>query len=994
MTPFVKLNALNRRQDWLEAEVVKCREQLTEIQQSLALNQGEDSEEHSYIPMAPQVVGGLEWQKPLEAAADTSILQEPGVAPQSAHVTPVPPVLTGMESKPIRVVLSSTAPDVASDIETAPPQVPAEVPAPAALHLSPRPPIDRHAPPQPPVFKQIAPTPTATSPEGSFEMRLGTYWLVRIGIVMFLTGLAFFGNYAYQNFIANVGPAGKISMLYLVSTLLLAAGSWWRRKAAKESLKNYGQVLFAGGMAAIYFTTYAAHHVEAVRVIESPLVDGTLLLGWTAFMVWMADRSKQEVLGFFSLGLAYYTSIITRVGDFTLYSNLLLTAASVFFLIRNRWIVLTFASVAATYSGYAYWRFYDGAGWQWASPEAGLWGGICFLGCYWALFTLAVFLSKGDEFKNERRAMFASMNNGMFFALFVLTMMQSRAGGFWKFSMVYGSVLLALAALARKRFPAEAEPAGSYLTQGLLLVTLGVFLKFSGMQRALMLGAESVMLIIMGWQRPSLILRGGGYFVGALATAMGLDGMAHDDTAGGWTGVGLGIFMLVNAWVEHRKQPSPGFRAGPAYFGALMLASWVSVLWNNAAPVNLPLLVITLGVLLTLSIHVLRIREVSLLAQLCVILGNLLPVLMAGWGSAPWWNVASMAALNLVLVHWWQRQRSIPVEAPAPDVFQAIYSLAVVAWVHHWLQGWWPGTSWMVVGGLAAVALTAYGAMTRAGWLAVCAQLFTLESIVQFFGYLAAGRPGWGWPLGPIATMFLLSAGASAWHRFGSPSRPGRAELISQWGCAYRWIGIGMSVWWTLEFVPDEYRVAIFGLISMCLFAWAGYFRSREPVFASLAFILPGLILYWLPVQMVRPAYPADFIIILAVILEQRVARRAPSRYGFADQAHAAYILVGGLSLWLFLSRSILQHASGFYLTASWSVFALAAFGFGLLVRERMYRWFGLGVLACALARVVLIDVWQLDTVFRILSFMALGIVLLILGFFYNKYQERFKEWL
>ncbi len=75
-------------------------------------------------------------------------------------------------------------------------------------------------------------------------------------------------------------------------------------------------------------------------------------------------------------------------------------------------------------------------------------------------------------------------------------------------------------------------------------------------------------------------------------------------------------------------------------------------------------------------------------------------------------------------------------------------------------------------------------------------------------------------------------------------------------------------------------------------------------------------------------------------------------------------------------------------------MFALAAFGFGLLVRERMYRWFGLGVLACALARVVLIDVWQLDTVFRILSFMALGIVLLILGFFYNKYQERFKEWL
>ena len=31
---------------------------------------------------------------------------------------------------------------------------------------------------------------------GSFEMRLGTYWLVRIGIVMVLTALVFFGNLA------------------------------------------------------------------------------------------------------------------------------------------------------------------------------------------------------------------------------------------------------------------------------------------------------------------------------------------------------------------------------------------------------------------------------------------------------------------------------------------------------------------------------------------------------------------------------------------------------------------------------------------------------------------------------------------------------------------------------------------------------------------------------------------------------------------------------
>ena len=51
-------------------------------------------------------------------------------------------------------------------------------------------------------------------------------------------------------------------------------------------------------------------------------------------------------------------------------------------------------------------------------------------------------------------------------------------------------------------------------------------------------------------------------------------------------------------------------------------------------------------------------------------------------------------------------------------------------------------------------------------------------------------------------------------------------------------------------------------------------------------------------------------------------------------------------------------------------------------------------MLACALGRVVIFDVWKLETLYRILSFMALGIVLLVLGFIYNKYQEKIREWL
>jgi uncharacterized membrane protein len=38
------------------------------------------------------------------------------------------------------------------------------------------------------------------------------------------------------------------------------------------------------------------------------------------------------------------------------------------------------------------------------------------------------------------------------------------------------------------------------------------------------------------------------------------------------------------------------------------------------------------------------------------------------------------------------------------------------------------------------------------------------------------------------------------------------------------------------------------------------------------------------------------------------------------------------------------------------------------------------------------VDVWRLETLHRILSFLVLGIVLLVLGFVYNKYADRIRR--
>lgn len=71
-----------------------------------------------------------------------------------------------------------------------------------------------------------------------------------------------------------------------------------------------------------------------------------------------------------------------------------------------------------------------------------------------------------------------------------------------------------------------------------------------------------------------------------------------------------------------------------------------------------------------------------------------------------------------------------------------------------------------------------------------------------------------------------------------------------------------------------------------------------------------------------------------------------------------------------------------------------ALFAAGIILRECYYRWLGLGLLAAAVGRVVLVDVWKQETIYRVLTFMALGVALLVVGFIYNKHQEKIRQWL
>ncbi len=1084
-----QIEELNRRVDDLHLELTKLKHSTTVVPKTtegkisafMPANLPPRKDEAEKTPAAPPPIPtyNLEPLAQAEPAVPglfaTSMTSEPVAQPEppvmEAPIIPPPPIVP-------------------------PPFIPKPVP-----RVEPRPePVLETA--------QSATPPLIAAPAGeksSFEMRLGTFWLVRIGIVILLTGLAFGAKLAYQDIIPKLGPGEKISLLYLASGLLLGAGAWWQRRNVKESLKNYAQVLFAGGLAAVYFTTYAAHHAAPVCVIHSPLLDGTLLFVWAGVIAWIADHRKSEVMALFAVGLAFFTSVITRVGEFTLYSNLILTIAAVVFLVRNRWAGLSFASLITSYTGYAFWRFLHEDGWRWATPDENLWLGAGFLACYWLVFTAATFLSKSEKLSGSNRAAFLTLNNGAFFALFLLTMLQVHTGGFWKFSLGYGSVLLAMAALAKHFLPAEPLTKNSYLTHGLLLVTLGFISKFAGLQLALVLGTESVVLFVLGTQRQSLVLKFFAYTAALLATGWCVAKMSPFDQQGLWSGAGLGAMLAFNAFWAHRLETKtnaePGrvesstftllafacwavttwfntaephlpvalvlavesavffnligglnttvpkiaayasaigsvvwcvknlqhfdttglvlgiavgaimvlnafrahrvdmeneqpLRAEPTAFTVLAFASWLATTWFNTTEAHLPLALAAEAVALTFSIHLLRVREITLLGQFFLIFAQLAWLFHFLNATPPWWNPLVIIAVTIGLSHWWQHQKILAVSRNIFVCYSAVFALAAVAVTLVWLHPLVSAPAWQALTSLLAVAITGYGLVTRAWPLAICGQIFLAVSAWEFLQQLLHEKPEWYFPLAPLAVLAGLSFATVGWFAREPEGKSGARHPLLQVATIYRWLALAMSLPWIWDYVPERQRVWAYMLAGAALFALALWRSSREALVAVVVYAATSLALVWLREDAAMDIYWPNLLSLLALFVMQQILRGVSAKLPLSENIHGAVVMIAGVSLWRFLSCWTAMVSSGVSVTMAWAGFAVAVFVVGMLLRERFLRWFGLGVLATAIGRIILVDVWKQETGYRVLTFMALGVALLVVGFIYNKYQEKIRQWL
>ncbi len=345
----------------------KLRQQMDRLAEAHAKQN--DALYREMVELRRQVASG----KPLEVVgAKASPVETPAPVSAKEPVKPAavapPPVVT-VPVPPSAPVTPQPAPPVAPPVPQAPaakpPDVPKPVPPPPAPIVTPPitqvPPLV--TPPMQPIAARVsAPAPVALRampPKASgqrmksvfdLEEALGTNWAYKLGIILLVIGLASLGI----SKLGELGPLGKVLLLFVTSCAILGGGIFVEKK---ERYRMFGRAFIGGGWALLFFTTYALHHVQAMRVLDSEGTDLVLMFAVAAGMVLHTLRYNSQLVTGLAFLLAFTTVSLSHEDVYSLAAGAVLAVGLVTIVVQRGWFELEVFGILSSYLNHLYWLY-------------------------------------------------------------------------------------------------------------------------------------------------------------------------------------------------------------------------------------------------------------------------------------------------------------------------------------------------------------------------------------------------------------------------------------------------------------------------------------------------------------------------------------------------------------------------------------------------------------------------------------------------------------
>jgi hypothetical protein len=190
------------------------------------------------------------------------------------------------------------------------------------------------------------------------ETRIGSRWLLYIGVIAIIVGVGYFEKLAIDN--RWITETARVIQGGVIGLAMIAGGLQFVRRG----YRLYGQILAGAGIAILYVSTYAAFNFY--HLIRQPLAFG-MMSAVTMLAAWLANRERSQGLALAAVGGGFATPFLlpaTTDAQVALFGYDAILIAGTMALSRRRdWPTLNIVSYAFTVLTFLAWaeQFYTPA---------------------------------------------------------------------------------------------------------------------------------------------------------------------------------------------------------------------------------------------------------------------------------------------------------------------------------------------------------------------------------------------------------------------------------------------------------------------------------------------------------------------------------------------------------------------------------------------------------------------------------------------------------
>lgn len=332
-------------------------------------------------------------------------------------------------------------------------------------------------------------TPTPKPITHNLEEFIGGKLITIIGIIVLVIGLGIFVKYAIDN--DMIGPIGRVFLGVMSGAVLLGIAF-----KLKEKYEAFSAVLLSGGMATLYFSTFAAYDFYQLIPQWTAFV---FMVLFTAFTVFAATIYNRQVIGVLGLAGAYGVPFLLSDNSgrvLILFSYMTLINAGILVLaFKKYWRVLNWVAFTLSWIIFSAWFFdkYD--------PEKHFTVAVTFSAVFFLMFYLMITAYKliKQELFGAKDVVMIGMNSFTYFGI-GYTIFEKMDDGAYLGLFTLGNALVHFAfayytfrsKLADKRF--------FYLEMGMVLtfLTIAVPVQLNGNWVTMFWSAGAVLMFWIG----------------------------------------------------------------------------------------------------------------------------------------------------------------------------------------------------------------------------------------------------------------------------------------------------------------------------------------------------------------------------------------------------------------------------------------------------------------------------------------------------------------